>query len=314
VIEDDAIRIARVREAARAEIDGFLATYDACSFAPPICAALLRAWHALASLEALLLGTTAQSAPEFVASLGRGDRAARPPVLRDIPDDFVAGVVACALSDPWVVAYPPSDQDFDQHRRALLRAFAGLNRRVLRSFPALGVPWTRLLRAGAVLIAVVALAAVSLRLTVLRPRWIASYYANDSLSGAPAHVSRQAEADENWGQGGPGAGLPTDNFSARFETCLVLDKPANVAMVVGSDDGSRLFVDDRKVIDAWVDQPYATHQQSVALDKGAHRLRLEYYERQGNARLTFSARAENSDEDLSRMLRLPAAGASGCAR
>ena len=99
--------------------------------------------------------------------------------------------------------------------------------------------------------------------------------------------------------------MPKDHFSARFETCLVLDRPASIVFTVGSDDGSRLFVDDRNVIDAWGPQLYTERLQSVTLDAGVHALRLEYFEREGQARLTFAGRIESSGADVTAMLRVP---------
>jgi hypothetical protein len=299
--DDEALIIARVRNAARAEIVAFLTACDACWPAPLRCAVLVRAWHALASLDALMAGEPTQSASEFVASFGRADRRALPPVLRDMTDDFAAVVFKCALNDPWLVVSAPTDREFDEHRRVLLRAFAELNRRVRGRLPARRVPWPKV---AAVAIAV-ALPAVAL-LVLYRPRWRVSYYPNITLSGNPVRVTRVLEPDRNWGPVGPGGGVPNDHFSARYETCLVLKAPETVVFTVGSDDGARLFVDDRKLVDVWADHPYTTQQQSVELERGVHSLQLEYFQGGGDARLTFDGRVGKSASDVARMLHLPA--------
>ena len=54
-----------------------------------------------------------------------------------------------------------------------------------------------------------------------------------------------------------------------------------------------------------VRQPYIEHARPIALDAGVHALRLEYYERAGQARLTFAGRVESSGADIAAMLRLP---------
>jgi hypothetical protein len=130
------------------------------------------------------------------------------------------------------------------------------------------------------------------------------------LSGSPAVVTLAASPDRNWGQAGPGVGLPNDRFSARFETCLLLDAGANVVFTIGSDDGARLYVDDKEVLSAWTTQPYTLHRQWVPLERGAHALRLEYFQETEEAQLSFDAHVEHSAS--SPKLRLPASREPQC--
>jgi PA14 domain len=290
----EALRVARVREAARAEIEVFLAAHEVSSLAAPKCAALVRAWSALASMESLVRSDGAAGAPARVAG-----------VLADVPDAFVASVLAGAQSEPGDPVSVPSDRQFDGQRRWLLREFTRLERRAKRSSPGAGPPWRGWRRTGIVAVAL-ALASISVGFAFYRPRWRASYYENEALSGEPSVVTRTLDADHYWGYGGPGLAMPTDHFSARFETCLAMDRPATVVFTVGSDDGARLFVDERRVIDAWSAQRYTEHVQPLALAAGVHALRLEYFEREGQARLTFAGRIESSGADIAEMLRLPA--------
>ncbi len=290
---EEALRIARARAAARAEIDVFLAVVEVSSFVPAKCAALVRAWGALASMEALVCrDAIAVTAPRV------------PRALADLPHDFVESVLACAQTEAWVDVAAPSERELDGQRRLLLRAFADLDRRVPRGPVAARLPW-RLVGRVCIALLVLVVAAASVAFALNRPRWRVWYYANESLSGQPALATRAHEADNYWGRGGPGVALPTDHFSARFETCLVTAQPLSILFTVGSDDGSRLFVDDNEVIDAWSSQPYTEHGKSVPLEAGPHTLRLEYFEREGHARLTFSGLVEGSRADVSAMLHLP---------
>jgi tetratricopeptide (TPR) repeat protein len=50
---------------------------------------------------------------------------------------------------------------------------------------------------------------------------------------------------------------------------------------VTSDDGVRVWVDDRLVVDAWETGPAANHEATLTLPDGAHRLRVEYVQRSG---------------------------------
>jgi hypothetical protein len=297
---DDALRIVRARAAARAEIDVFLAVNEVSAFVPAKCAALVRAWGALASMEAVITGE-------------ESDGTRVPKALAAVPDDFVGTVVACAHSASWSDSVAPSERQLDVHGRLLLQTFAGLDRRARRSAPALRFPWTALRRAGLVM-GVLAVALATIGFALYRPRWRASYFANERLSGDPQVVARALEADNYWGLGGPSVSMPNDHFSARFETCLVTDRPLSIQFTVGSDDGSRLFVDEAQVIDAWRPHPYAEQAQTVPLDAGVHAVRLEYFEQEGQARLTFAGRVEGSGADVTAMLRLPKGPAGDACR
>ncbi len=59
-----------------------------------------------------------------------------------------------------------------------------------------------------------------------------------------------------------------------------------------SDDGVRLWIDGRLVIDAWNDHPVRDDRATVALTAGrAHAIRLEHYDNGGHAvaRLSWSS-------------------------
>ncbi len=127
-------------------------------------------------------------------------------------------------------------------------------------------------------------------------------------------MSKVRSPNEDWGFGGPGDGIPADNFSALFETCLVMDRPATIVFTIGSDDGSRLFIDDKEIVDLWSGHAFTTREQSVPIAEGVHSLRLEYFELGGMARLSLAARVENPPLNVPfyRVLRLPSAVTRGC--
>jgi hypothetical protein len=298
-----------LRHAARAETAAFLAILDACAFAPPSCAALLRAWHALASLDALLRGAEVPGAAFFEARLRSDGRNALCRSLAEAEEDFVRSVFARATGDPWSASARPTDGELRRHRRLLLGALASLEREARRRIP---FPWRWWRRgAGTFVVAVVVVMAVALSL--FRSRWRVSYFANPTLSGEPVLVTQLPTANQNWGFSGPDPRLPVDGFSARFESCLRLSASTDVEFSVGSDDGSRLFVDDQPLLAHWTDQDFTTRIESVSLAARLHRVRLEYYDRSGAASLTFGAREAATGRDLGRSLGLPADASGACA-
>jgi choice-of-anchor A domain-containing protein/prepilin-type N-terminal cleavage/methylation domain-containing protein len=117
--------------------------------------------------------------------------------------------------------------------------------------------------------------------------WLGAYYANRTLSGDPTFCRKDPAIDFAWGSGGPGNGVPTDLFSVRW--VRVVDFEAGTyRFSAGSDDGVRVYVDDRLVIDFWRDRAYGVSTADVTLTKGAHTIRYEWYENRGQARATLT--------------------------
>ncbi len=113
------------------------------------------------------------------------------------------------------------------------------------------------------------------------PDWKGEYFNNRDLAGSPIVVRNDKGIDFNWGTGAPATGLPADNFSVRWTRNINLDAGL-YRFSVQVDDGARLWVDGRLVIDQWHDGS-STYTADVSLSGGTHALRLEYYERTGGA-------------------------------
>jgi glucose/arabinose dehydrogenase len=107
--------------------------------------------------------------------------------------------------------------------------------------------------------------------------YAAQYFDNRDLAGSPVLTRQDQVIDFDWGGGSPGAGVPADNFSARW-TKSVTTTAGNYKFSTTTDDGVRLFVDGVLVIDKWLFQGPTPYTAVVALTEGVHQLRLEYFE------------------------------------
>jgi hypothetical protein len=116
------------------------------------------------------------------------------------------------------------------------------------------------------------------------PDWKGEYWSNRGLSGSPALVRNDVNVDFNWGKSAPATNLPVDGFSARWTRTAEFDG-ATYRFRVKVDDGVRMWVDDQLILDAWQDGAVREVTAERALTRGAHRLRVEYYERTGDARI-----------------------------
>lgn len=113
--------------------------------------------------------------------------------------------------------------------------------------------------------------------------WKGEYYNNSSLSGSSTLVRNDTNINFDWGGNSPASGIPSDNFSVRWTRTMSFDRGA-YRFRTTTDDGVRLYVDNKLIINKWYDQGTTTHQSSdIFLDGGNHTVRMEYYEHGGGA-------------------------------
>jgi hypothetical protein len=112
--------------------------------------------------------------------------------------------------------------------------------------------------------------------------FLAQYFNNITLNGTPTFSRCESTLLENWASGGPGSGVGIDNFSVlwsgRFNFAA-----GTYTFTATADDGIRVWVDGVQIINAWVDQGATIYQASRTLTAGQHDVRVEYYERGGQA-------------------------------
>jgi hypothetical protein len=113
-------------------------------------------------------------------------------------------------------------------------------------------------------------------------QYFAEYFSNISLTGSPTFTTCETGINYNWGSGGPGNGVPNDNFSVRWTGNFSFNAAA-YTFTARADDGIRVWVDGSVIIDAWRDQAPTTYQTIRTLTAGDHLIKVEYYEKGGGA-------------------------------
>jgi beta-glucosidase len=123
------------------------------------------------------------------------------------------------------------------------------------------------------------------------------YFANKDLQGNPVVTRIDKQVNFIWGDGAPAPGIPVDGFSARWTGRLVPQQSGRYFLSTRTDDGARLFLDGKLVIDDWKDHAPETHRCAVELVAGrAYTIRMEYYENAGGASAELGW--QRMDEDL----------------
>jgi hypothetical protein len=114
------------------------------------------------------------------------------------------------------------------------------------------------------------------------PQWRGEYFSSVNLTGWPVVVRNDPTVTFDWGRGAPDLALPVDSFSVRWTRALDFEAALYRFHVI-VDDGVRLYVDDELVIDDWQDGGRREVTADRLMSAGSHDLRIEYYERTGEA-------------------------------
>jgi beta-glucosidase len=113
-----------------------------------------------------------------------------------------------------------------------------------------------------------------------------SFFDNPRLEGDARITQADSVVDVRWTFNPPARGLTTDWYSVRWAGTLTIGEEPVHRLGVEGNDGWRLYLDGRLLIDNWRKQSYGARLADVALAPGSsHDLRLEYFETTGNARV-----------------------------
>ena len=112
------------------------------------------------------------------------------------------------------------------------------------------------------------------------------YWDNNRFDGAPRITRIDQRIDFGWTLNSPGRGIPFDWYSVRWSGKLTAPPGGVKKLGIEGNDGYRLYLDGRLIVDNWRKQSYRTMLADVALAPGStHDIRVEYFESTGNARV-----------------------------
>ena len=127
------------------------------------------------------------------------------------------------------------------------------------------------------------------------------YFDNNRLAGPPRLTRVDPRIDFRWTLNSPGRGIPYDWYSGRWKGTLRVPAGGVKRIGIEGNDGYRLWIDGRLVIDNWKKESYHTTLAYANLAAGQHPFRLEYFESTGNARLRMVWDAGAPDESSARI-------------
>jgi hypothetical protein len=106
----------------------------------------------------------------------------------------------------------------------------------------------------------------------------AAYFKGTALAGDPVLTRTEGTIDHDWLTGEVAGGL-SDTVSARWTADLTVPFTETYKLITTTDDGVRLWLDGRPVIDDWADQSASDNSVSVNLIAGQiYAIRMEWYD------------------------------------
>lgn len=110
----------------------------------------------------------------------------------------------------------------------------------------------------------------------------AKYFDNTTFSGTPVLTREDPEIDFVWRSGSPDPAVPVDRFSARWSKTQYFGA-GRYEFTAVADDGVRLYIDGKRVIDQWQGPANTEYRYVADLGTGNHTIKMEYVEQGGGA-------------------------------
>jgi len=113
----------------------------------------------------------------------------------------------------------------------------------------------------------------------------AEYFNNIDLADKPVLSRIDKTIDFDWRTESPANGINNDNFSIRWNVKMgPMPKSGNYMFKLTTDDGCRLWLDNKLILDSWTTHFSSSFFTTQKLIKNKiYNIKLEYFEREGNA-------------------------------
>jgi beta-glucosidase len=110
----------------------------------------------------------------------------------------------------------------------------------------------------------------------------AEYFDNNDLSEKPVVTKVDPNIDYDWGGDPPIDELGATNYSIRWTGKFIPPVTGKYTLLLTSDDGSRMYLNDKLLINNWGDHNELTQPATLMLQQGkSYSVKIEYYQKGG---------------------------------
>jgi beta-glucosidase len=122
------------------------------------------------------------------------------------------------------------------------------------------------------------------------PGLTAEYFANRNLEGAPAVTRTDRRVNFHW-ENAPVPGVSRTTFSVRWTGTIRPAESGGYEFAARGDDGYRVWIDGKKVIDEWREQAAFDASTTLRLEAGhTYSVKVEYFQAGGESEMRFGWR------------------------
>jgi beta-glucosidase len=119
-----------------------------------------------------------------------------------------------------------------------------------------------------------------------KPGLFASYFDNTELSREPVYTNQDQTVDFHWTLYSPDEKLQVDHYSVRWTGELIAPESGEFQIGLEGNDGFRLYLDNKILIDRWGKQSYHKDLANYSFTKGKkYAIRIEFHETQGEGKI-----------------------------
>ena len=114
----------------------------------------------------------------------------------------------------------------------------------------------------------------------------AEYFSNITLSGDATVTRIDTSINFQWTLSSPDKKIPLDFYSARWTGNIHSPKTGTYKIGLDGDDGFRLYINNKLIIDNWQKETYRTKMADYYFEKDkSYNIRIEFFEPNGNGHL-----------------------------
>src|SRR6185503_5373075 len=112
------------------------------------------------------------------------------------------------------------------------------------------------------------------------------YFPNITLNGTPAITRTDRQVNFQWTLSGPGRGVSKYYYSARWTGKLKAPRTGKFKIGLDGNDGFRLYLNNKLIIDNWKKQTYSTLLADYSFEANKeYDIRVEFFEPVGNTHI-----------------------------
>jgi len=128
--------------------------------------------------------------------------------------------------------------------------------------------------------------------------WRAAYYPTKNFKGKPV-MRREMYLDHDWGKQPAVDSIPANRFSARWDSCLEIEKKTKIPLQLVADDHARLFIGGTSILSKWHRKKNTEEPVGAVVEfrPGVHHLKVEFEEEKSKAEIHLLASFDGERPD-----------------